>query len=160
MANRQADTVLAQLPRSHLRDPLIGYRGRVSIRWYSVVVDCKDVAAQSRWWAEVLDWRIAYQADDQVVLVPPHALDETRPIPLSERGPGLIFVPVPEDKAVKNRLHIDLAPPPGGDQAAEVRRLEALGASRTDVGQDSEAVTWVVMVDPEGNEFCVLGARG
>jgi catechol 2,3-dioxygenase-like lactoylglutathione lyase family enzyme len=132
----------------------------MSIRWYSVVVDCKDVAAQSGWWAEVLGWQIAYQADDEVVLAPPHAVDQTRSIPLSEQGPGLVFVPVPEGKAVKNRLHIDLAPPADGDQAAEVRRLQALGARLADVGQDPRAVTWVVMADPEGNEFCVLSARG
>jgi hypothetical protein len=60
---------------------------------------------------------------------------------------------------VKNRLHIDLAPPPDGDQEAEVRRLEALGARRVDVGQDLATATWVVMADPEGNEFCVLSAR-
>jgi hypothetical protein len=131
----------------------------MSIRWYCVVVDCKDVAAQSRWWAEVLDWRVAYEAADEVVLVPPHALDQTRDIPPSERAPGLIFVPVPEGKAVKNRLHIDLAPSSDAGQEPEVRRLETLGARRADVGQDPDKVTWVVMADPEGNEFCVLSAR-
>ena len=131
----------------------------MSIRWYSVVVDCDDVAAQSRWWAEALDWRKVYESEDEAILVSPHALDSTREIPLFERGPGLVFVPVPEGKTVKNRLHIDLAPPPDGDQAAEVRRLEALGARRVDVGQDSGTVSWVVMADPEGNEFCVLTAR-
>jgi len=131
----------------------------MSIRWYSVVVDCQDIAAQSRWWAEALDWRKVYESEDEVILVPAHALDSTREIPLFERGPGLVFVPVPEGKTVKNRLHIDLAPPPDGDQAAEVRRLEALGARRVDVGQDSGTVGWVVMADPEGNEFCVLTAR-
>ena len=70
--------------------------------------------------------------------------------------PGLVFVPVPEAKRIKNRLHIDLVP---DDRDAEVERLLALGASRADVGQDDE-VTWVVLADPEGNEFCVLlGAR-
>jgi hypothetical protein len=131
----------------------------MSIRWYSVVVDCGDVAAQSRWWARALDWRVAFESDEEAVLVPPHALDQAREMPFFERGPGLVFVPVPEGKAVKNRLHIDLAPPPDGDQAAEVRRLEALGARRADVGQDADAASWVVMADPEGNEFCVLTAR-
>ncbi len=131
----------------------------MSIRWYSVVVDCKDIAAQSRWWAEALDWRKVYESEDEVILVAPHALDSTREIPPFERGPGLVFVSVPEGKTVKNRLHIDLAPPADGDQAAEVRRLEALGARRVDVGQDSGTVSWVVMADPEGNEFCVLTAR-
>ncbi len=131
----------------------------MSIRWHSVVVDCDDIAAQSRWWAAALDWRKVYESEDEVVLVPPHALASEREIPLFERGPGLVFVPVPEGKTVKNRLHIDLAPPANGDQAAEVRRLEALGARRVDVGQDPGTVSWVVMADPEGNEFCVLTAR-
>jgi hypothetical protein len=130
----------------------------LSIRWYSVVIDCRDVAAQARWWAEALDWRIEFEAEDEVALVPPHALDETRHVPVLEQGPGLVFVPVPEEKEVKNRLHIDLAPPADSDQAAEVSRLEALGAKRVGVGQGPE-VTWVVLADPEGNEFCVLRSR-
>jgi hypothetical protein len=124
----------------------------MSVRWYSVVVDCADVAAQSRWWAGVLDWKIIYEADDEVVVVPPHAA-----VGESGQGPGLIFVPVPEGKTAKNRLHIDLAPPAGQDQEAEVRRLEALGARRVDIGQGE--VSWVVMADPEDNEFCVLSPR-
>ncbi len=131
----------------------------MSIRWYSAVVDCRDVAAQSRWWAEALDWRVAYEAADEVVLVPPHALEPTRDIPPMKPGPGLVFVSVPEGKTVKNRLHIDLAPSLDTGQEAEVRRLEALGATRADVGQDPDEVSWVVMADPEGNEFCVLSAR-
>lgn len=133
----------------------------MSVRWYTVVIDCADVAAQARWWAEVLDWSIVYEADDEVVIVPPHALEErAASIPLNERGPGLVFVPVPEGKTVKNRLHIDLAPGPDDDQAAEVARLESLGATRINVGQNEESVGWVVLADPEGNEFCVLSARG
>jgi hypothetical protein len=131
----------------------------MAIRWYSVVVDCRDVAALSRWWAEALDWRIIYEAAEEVVVVPPHAIDQARDIPTLERGPGLIFVRVPEGKTVKNRLHIDLAPSPDAGQDAEVRRLEDLGARRVSVGQDPDQVGWVVMADPEGNEFCVLSAR-
>jgi catechol 2,3-dioxygenase-like lactoylglutathione lyase family enzyme len=131
----------------------------MSIRWNSLAVDCQDIKAQSRWWAEALGWRIAFEADDEVILVPPHALAEPRDIPVLERGPGLVFVTVPEPKTVKNRLHIELAPPADGDQEAEVRRLEALGARRVDVGQDPATATWVVLADPEGNEFCVLTAR-
>jgi hypothetical protein len=131
----------------------------MSVRWYTVVVDCQDVAAQARWWAEALDWRIGYEAPDEVAIVPPHALSEqAEHVALAERGPGLVFVPVPEGKAVKNRLHIDLAPGPDDDQAAEIARLEALGATRVDVGQGPD-VTWVVLNDPEGNEFCVLSPR-
>jgi len=137
----------------------VGYLRPVSIRWYSVVVDCHDIKAQSRWWAEALGWQVAFEDDDEVAVVPPHALDQSRDIPVLEQGPGLVFLTVPEGKAVKNRLHIDLAPTADGDQEAEVRRLEALGARRADVGQDPQTATWVVMADPEGNEFCVLSAR-
>ncbi len=129
----------------------------MSVRWYTVVVDCHDIKAQSRWWAEALDWRIAFEADDEVVVAPPRLLDKSRSIPLDEQGPGLVFVPVPEAKTVKNRLHIDLAPGPDDDREAEVRRLESLGARRVDVGQGD--ARWVVMADPEGNEFCVLTPR-
>jgi hypothetical protein len=142
----------------HSSRSLIDHANGASIRWYAVVVDCRDVVAQSRWWAAVLDWRIGYEAANEVVLVP-HAMDPGRDVPPAERGPGLIFVPVPEGKSLKNRLHIDLAPSPDEGQAAAVRRLAALGAQRVDVGQDSDQVSWVVMADPEGNEFCVLSAR-
>jgi hypothetical protein len=71
----------------------------------------------------------------------------------------MVFVPVPGGKTVKNRLHIDLAPGPDDDQAAEVDRLIAKGAQRVDVGQRQDA-SWVVLADPEGNEFCVLSPRG
>ena len=62
----------------------------MSIRWYTVVIDCRDVAAQSRWWSQALDWRIVYEAADEVVVVvvPPHAIDPDRNIPPQERGPG------------------------------------------------------------------------
>ena len=70
--------------------------------------------------------------------------------------PDLLFLQVPDEKQGYNRLHIDLRPAgPDGDQAAEVARLEALGATRADVGQGDD-VSWVVMADPEGNELCVL----
>ena len=130
------------------------------VRWYSVVVDCRDIVAQSRWWAEALGWSLIYESADECCLVPPHALDQSREIPVEERGPGLVFVPVAEDKQVKNRLHIDLAPRANDDQEAEVARLEQLGARRVDVGQSArDELTWVVMADPEGNEFCVLSPR-
>lgn len=66
--------------------------------------------------------------------------------------PDLLFLRVPEQKSDKNRLHLDLRPE---DQAAEVSRLELLSARRVDVGQGPD-VSWVVLADPDGNEFCVL----
>jgi predicted enzyme related to lactoylglutathione lyase len=116
----------------------------VGSRWYTVVVDATNPALMARFWAAVLDYQIVFEQPDEVVI----AKDR-------ETYPGIIFVPVPEPKTVKNRLHIDLNP---DNQEAEVARLMALGARRVDVGQTDE-VTWVVMADPEGNEFCVLTAR-
>ncbi len=132
----------------------------MSLRWYSLVVDCHDIAAQARWWADVLDWQIIYEADDEVDIVPRHVTEELlRTTPWEQVGPGLSFVSVPEDKSVKNRLHIDLAPQLDDDQGAMVESLIAKGATRVNVGQDENVVTWVVLADPEGNEFCVLSSR-
>lgn len=115
----------------------------MSSRWYTVVVDSADPAGLARFWAAVLDYRVVYEAPDEVVIAK-----------AEDTYPGLIFVPVPEAKTVKNRLHIDLNP---DDQDAEVERLISLGARRAEIGQGE--VSWVVMVDPEGNEFCVLTPR-
>ncbi|MGW6131398.1 VOC family protein [Cellulomonas sp. NPDC055163] len=128
------------------------------VRWYALVVDCADLRAQSAWWAQALGWVVGYEDDEETTLVPPHALDRSRDVPVEERGPGLCFVQVPERKQVKNRLHLDLAPRAGEDQAEAVERLLALGATRADVGQ-ADDVSWVVLADPEGNEFCVLSPR-
>jgi hypothetical protein len=68
----------------------------------------------------------------------------------------LVFVMVPEPKTVKNRVHIDIRAS-GSDQAEETERVIALGARRVDVGQGD--VPWVVLADPDGNEFCLLGQR-
>jgi hypothetical protein len=83
-----------------------------------------------------------------VVLEPPKGSPE------DGVSPDLLFLRVPEAKSVKNRLHLDLRP---DDQDAEVRRVEGLGARRVSVGQGADA-SWVVLADPEGNEFCVLRA--
>ncbi|MFJ9036504.1 VOC family protein [Streptomyces sp. NPDC102406] len=113
----------------------------MTVTWYQTVVDAHDPRALARFWCGVLDWHVLYEDDDEVVIGRDAAA-----------LPGLCFVPVPESKAVKNRLHIDLSP---DDRDAEVERITALGARRIDVGQGADA-TWVTLADPEGNEFCVL----
>ena len=120
----------------------------MGVRWQQVAVDAHDPAALARFWAEVLGWRITAEEPDEVEIGPPAGSPEEGHVP------ALLFLPVPEGKTVKNRLHIDLRPQ---DQETEVRRIEALGARRVSVGQGPE-VTWVVLADPEGNEFCVLRA--
>ena len=134
----------------------------MSVRWYSVVVDCTDIFAQSRWWAQVLDWRIIYEDASEVVVVPPYVADRCSrdsPAVSHERGPGLIFVSVPDRKGRRTACTSISRRRRTIDQDAEVRRLEALGARRVDIGQDRDKVSWVVMADPEGNEFCVLSPR-
>ena len=113
----------------------------MAVRFYQLVIDARDPRAIARFWAAVLDQKVLFESDDEVIV----GSDE-------HRYPGLCFVPVPEHKTVKNRLHIDLDP---DELDAEVERIIALGARRGDVGQGLDA-TWVVLVDPEGNEFCVL----
>ena len=131
----------------------------MALRWYTTVVDARDVAALSSWWAEVLGWETAYEAVDEVVLVPTYARQAMAEGMSWERTPpGLVFVAVDDDKQVKNRLHLDLAPHTSDDRDAEIERVLRLGATRVDVGQTDDA-TWDVFADPEGNEFCILSSR-
>ena len=93
----------------------------MTVRWYTLAVDCRDAPALARWWAGVLDWQVTYEGDDEVVIGPRHAVDgQSADIPVEQRAPALAFGPVPEGKQVKNRLHIELAPRAGDDQEAEV----------------------------------------
>jgi hypothetical protein len=132
----------------------------MALKWYSVVVDCRDVSAQARWWAETLDWMIVFETDDEAAIVPRHAEDKKLTAQeWTTVGPGMVFVPVIEGKTVKNRLHIDLAPHLNDDRAALVQSLLDRGATPVVVGQDEDKATWTVLADPEGNEFCVLSAR-
>jgi hypothetical protein len=118
------------------------------LRIQSVSVDALDPRPVAAFWENALSWRRTFEDDDEIVLEPPAGSPEDGVVP------DLLIVRVPEGKSAKNRLHLDLRP---DDQDAEVSRLEQLGARRVSVGQD-ETVTWVVMADPDGNEFCVLRA--
>ena len=113
------------------------------LRWEQVVVNAADPVALGRWWAEALGWTVVNAEPDEFEIQPAPGVT-----------PGLIFVPVPEARAGRNRLHLDFRPE---DQEAEVARLLAAGATSADVGQGE--VSWVVLADPEGNEFCVLSGR-
>ena len=125
-------------------------------RLTEIAVDCHDPDALAAFWAAVLDYHVVRTEDGQVEIAP----WERDPPDLAERVrqapsvPVLVFAKVPEGKTVKNRLHLDLRPV-GSSHEAEVERLLGLGARHADVGQGE--VPWVVLADPEGNEFCVLG---
>jgi hypothetical protein len=120
----------------------------MSLRIQCLCIDTTEPAALATFWEQALGWRRTFDEPDEVCIEPPEGSREDGVVP------DLLFLRVPETKAVKNRLHLDLRPE---DQAAEVERLEQLGAKRADVGQRGDA-TWIVMADPHGNEFCVLKA--
>jgi predicted enzyme related to lactoylglutathione lyase len=114
---------------------------------HHIVIDAHDLPALARFWSAALGWPILSEREREVIVGP----DLRAPI-------GLCFMPSPDEKVVKNRLHLDLNP--GADatpaeREAEIERLLALGARRVDVGQGSEQ-SWTVLADPEGNEFCVV----
>jgi hypothetical protein len=119
----------------------------MSLRWQCICIDSTDPVSLAHWWAELLGWRITDEEDDEVVLEPPAGS------PLEGRSPDILFLKVPDEKREKVRIHIDLRP---DDQDAEVTRAESMGATRVDIGQGDE--TWVVLADPQGNEFCILRA--
>ena len=112
----------------------------------AVVVDCADPRAMARFWDEAMDWILREATDDHALLRSAKGV-----------GPYLEFLRTADAKTVWNRVHLDLKPYPGDDQAAEVARLRALGATDVDIGQGD--VPWKVLADPEGNDFCVLTPR-
>jgi hypothetical protein len=115
----------------------------MALLWEEVVVDSRDPKVLGLWWQEALGWVVVSGIDEEFEIAPAEGAH-----------PTLLFAAVPESKSGKNRLHLDFVP---DDQDAEVERLLALGATRADVGQME--MPWVVLADPEGNEFCVLAAR-
>jgi predicted enzyme related to lactoylglutathione lyase len=108
-------------------------------QWYTIVIDAHDPRALAQFWANVLDYEVVFADDEEVVIAK------------GDTYPGICFVSAEDEKTTKNRLHIDLNPE---DQYAEVERVIGLGARRINIGQGE--VSWVVLADPEGNEFCVL----
>ncbi|HKT65724.1 MAG TPA: VOC family protein [Burkholderia sp.] len=115
----------------------------MALEWEQVIVHALDPVALGKWWAEALGWVVVHSSEGEF---------EIRPAP--DRLPGLDFVQINQPKKGKSRLHLDFRP---DDQDAEVARLLAHGAVRVDIGQGEQS--WVVLADPEGNEFCVLGQR-
>jgi hypothetical protein len=114
----------------------------VSLRWQNIVIDCTDPLKVGSFWSAALGLELHGPEDGEVWIEPGGV------------SPDILFLQVPEGKSVKDRIHLDLTP---DDQEAEVARLITLGALRADIGQGD--VTWVVMADPEDNEFCVLRPR-
>jgi hypothetical protein len=122
----------------------------VTSRLAAVVIDAVQPGLIADFWCAVLGWQIVRQDgdgggdDDGVITIGP----------AGRSWPAIDIAPVPETKTIKNRLHLDLRAD-GVPAAAELNRLLSLGARPADVGQPADA-SWVVLADPEGNEFCLL----
>jgi len=124
----------------------------MAARITALAVDSRNPAALARWWAEVLGYEVLADEDGVVQIGPPGQQPEGP-------QPALDFVPVPDATPGKRRLHLDLNAT-DRSQDDELDRLLALGATPVDVGQGplSEQMTWYVLADPEGNEFCLLAS--
>ena len=118
----------------------------LKIAW--LTVDSRDPRTLGAFWKEALDLKVVHEDDEG---------DEFALAGKGRMGSSwnILFYKAPDEKKVKNRLHLDLIP--DDDKEAEAKRLEGLGATRVDIGQKD--VSWIVMADPEGNEFCILSPR-
>ncbi len=116
----------------------------LKIGW--LTIDSRDPHKLGAWWKEALDLDVVFEDDNEYAVTGKGRMDSSW---------NILFYRAPDQKKVKNRLHLDLIPDSSTEQ--EVARLESVGATRADIGQKD--VSWVVMADPEGNEFCVLSPR-
>jgi predicted enzyme related to lactoylglutathione lyase len=119
----------------------------VPLTLHHVVIDAHDLPGLARFWSQVLDWPILSEREREVVIGP-----------ADDAAVGICFMPSPDDKVVKNRVHLDLNPGAhanADEREAEIQRVIALGARRVDIGQQGDEA-WTVLADPEGNEFCVV----
>src|SRR5438445_4323659 len=116
----------------------------MSTRLVHLVVDADEPGRLARFWASALGWEVASEEPDEVDVCPPgFSYPDPSALPL-------VFVPVPDPKVVKNRIHLDVAPYQDEDHAAAVLALTEAGAARLDIGQGD--VPWTVLTDPEGSE--------
>ncbi len=118
--------------------------GRMSVRIHNITFDCADARALASFWSTVTGWHVYYDDDPEVVVAPSFPYD----------GTGLLFIPVPEGKTAKNRVHLDLTPESTTRDEAVSLALSA-GASVVADHRREDGSGWVTLADPEGNEFCL-----
>lgn len=112
----------------------------------NVTVDCTDALKLAHFWADALGWNIYHDNDPEVLVAPE--------FPPHRDGPTMLFIPVPEPRSAKNRMHVDLQPT-DRTRDEEVERLVALGATLVEDHRSDDGLGWVWLADPEGNDFCV-----
>jgi predicted enzyme related to lactoylglutathione lyase len=113
------------------------------VRLHHIVIDAHDLPLLARFWTQALGWKVLSEREREIVI----GTGENAPV-------GICFMPVTDRKTVKNRLHLDLTTS-AADRDKEIERLLALGARRADIGQTGTE-SWIVLADPEGNEFCLV----
>ena len=113
------------------------------VRLHHIVIDAHDLPKLARFWTQALGWKVLSEREREIVI----GTDENAPV-------GICFMPVTDQKIVKNRVHLDITTE-AQDRDQEIDRLLGLGAQHADVGQTGEE-SWTVLADPEGNEFCVI----
>jgi predicted enzyme related to lactoylglutathione lyase len=116
----------------------------MAVRIHNITFDCADARALATFWSKLTGWNVYYDDDPEVVLAPSFPHD----------GTGMLFIPVPEGKTAKNRLHLDLSPEEGTRDEL-VERAVAAGATVTGDHRKADGSGWVTLTDPEGNEFCI-----
>jgi predicted enzyme related to lactoylglutathione lyase len=116
----------------------------MSVHIHNLTFDCADARALASFWQVITGWNLYYDDDPEVVLAPSFPHDDT----------GMLFIPVPEGKTAKNRLHLDLSPEQGTRDEL-VDRAVAAGASVIGDHRTDDGLGWVTLADPEGNEFCI-----
>lgn len=117
---------------------------------HNLTVDCTDARALAAFWADVLGWHVFSDDDPEVLVTPSY--------PYLGEGPTMLFIPVPEPRAGKNRLHLDLQPT-DRSRDEEVDRLLGRGAKIVEDHRNDDGTGWVWMADPEGNDFCIERGR-
>jgi catechol 2,3-dioxygenase-like lactoylglutathione lyase family enzyme len=137
-------------------------RHAVVVRIDAIVIDCQDAAPLARFWADALGWRVAPYDPVELARLSARGIDDPEDDPsvmvepTDEDIPGLpvlFFTEVPEPKQGKNRVHLDVVADESVDE--DVIRLEGIGATLRNWAEE-EGTVWAVMIDPEGNEFCVM----
>ncbi|HKR72189.1 MAG TPA: VOC family protein [Streptosporangiaceae bacterium] len=124
-------------------------------KFTELAIDCADPGGLARFWCSALAYEVQGEDEGTVTIgspMVPEGRNHLGPVP-----PTLTFARVPEGKTIKNRVHLDVNPT-DREQDEEVSRLLGLGARHADVGQTGDE-SWIVLADPEGNEFCVLAGR-
>jgi predicted enzyme related to lactoylglutathione lyase len=119
------------------------YCEAMPVTLHHVVVDTYDLPRLARFWSQALGWAVLSERENEIVIGP----GQNAPV-------GMCFMPVTDEKIVKNRVHLDLTTS-AEDRDSEIERLISLGARRADIGQTGQE-SWTVLADPEGNEFCVV----